>query len=371
MNADTPEKRLIQAGRRTRDALRKMRNLVRQERKQDLYNETFAGLDASIEDATDGLIEISAVFEIFLKDDYLQNRDMSGDVADLQALQESLSDMKAERDDLIGDLQAAQRQLQKYADDLQTLYGQEREKRAELAVAYDRLQEADRLKSDFLGTITHELGSPLVPVDLSLQLVERGGLGAEQQDSLSEAQKLLGQYRRQLDGLIKYATLISQSHAILPKPFNVKDMVDETLDALIRLADGRTINLTVHPVDDGLEMTADYDLVNNALYQLVHNAIKFNRPGGNVEIAVWEQMENIVFQVTDNGSGIPEEVIDRLGQDFNQIVEALRRGMEGLGLGLALANYVASAHEGQLTARRGENNVGTIVQLWLPVDSSV
>jgi signal transduction histidine kinase len=362
----TPEKRLIQAGRRTRDALRVLRDIVRRERKKDLYNQTFAELDGAIEDATDGLIEISAIFEHMLQDDYRRNIATSGDVADLQALQDSLALMKEEREELIHDLQSAQKQLQKYADDLQTLYAQERTKRAELAVAYERLQQADRLKSDFLSTITHELSSPLVPVDLSLQLVGRGDLSGEQQDDLAEAQKLLAQYKRQVDGIIKYATLVSQSHPIVPKVIRIQTLLEETLDPLIRLAEGRRIQITVVPFDETMEVTADQDLLSSALYQIVHNAIKFNHTGGFVEIEVKQQMGNVVFMVTDDGSGIPDEITQHLGQDFNQMIDSLRRGVEGLGLGLALANYVASVHSGQLTARRGINNVGTVVQLWIP-----
>jgi signal transduction histidine kinase len=366
VSSNTPEKRLIQAGRRTRDALRVLRDIVRRERKKDLYNQTFAELDEAIEDATDGLIEISAIFEHMLQDDYRRQIATSGDVADLQALQDSLASMKEEREELIHDLQAAQKQLQKYADDLQTLYAQERAKRAELALAYERLQQADRLKSDFLSTITHELSSPLVPVDLSLQLVGRGSLSHDQQDSLAEAQKLLLQYKRQVDGIIKYASLVSQSHPIIPKPISVQTLLEDTLDPLIRLAEGRRIQVTVLPFDEALEVTADRDLLSSAVYQIVHNAIKFNHAGGAVEIEVGRQMGNVVFMVTDNGSGIPDEIMQHLGQDFNQIVDSLRRGVEGLGLGLALANYVASVHSGQLVARRGASDVGTVIQLWIP-----
>jgi signal transduction histidine kinase len=341
---------------------------VRQQRKKDVYNPVFSNLDEAIEDATDGLIEISALVEVMLRGDYLHQPTTTGDVEDLQALQESLTDMKNERDELFSDLRAAQQQLQKYADDLSTLYAQERAKRAELAVAYERLKESDRLKSDFLGTITHELGSPLVPVDFSLQIVEKGSLSGEQQHSLGEAKKLLGQYRRQLDGIIKYATLVSQSQAMQPERFMVGDFLFETLDPLILLAQGRRIEVNVHELEDALEVKADREMVGNALYQLVHNAIKFNHVGGTVDVEVFRSANQVVFQISDSGSGIPDEVMERMGQDFNQMVDGIRRGVEGLGLGLALANYVASAHQGKLVAKHGRDGSGTIMQFWIPVE---
>ena len=361
---ESPEKRLIQAGRKTRDALRAIRDIVRGQRKADLYNPVFADLDGAVEDATDGLIEISNVFEQILQSNYTHAASET-DVVNLHALQRSLASMKMERDELVENLQDAQEQLQKYADDLQKLYAKEREKRAELSVAYDRLQDADRLKSDFLATINHELSSPLVPIDLSMQLIEKGELDNEQLKNLNEAKKMMGQYKRQLDGLITYANLVSQSHVVRPQPLDFAHLLTDTLMPLQMLAQGRNISINLQPAPEDLYLVADADLISSAMYQLVHNAIKFNRPGGYVELLIFESDDGVTFQVTDDGLGIQDEVINRLGQDFNQIVDAVRRGVEGLGLGLAFSNYVASAHNGKLSAKRGPKQ-GTIIQLWIP-----
>jgi signal transduction histidine kinase len=364
VSTESPEKRLIQAGRKTRDALRAIRDIVRGQRKADLYNQIFADLDGAVEDATDGLIEISNVFEQILQSNY-KHEASEADVSNLHSLQRSLASMKLERDELVESLQDAQEQLQKYADDLQKLYAKEREKRAELSVAYDRLQEADRLKSDFLHTINHELSSPLVPIDLSMQLIEKGELDDEQLKNLNEAKKMMAQYKRQLDGLIIYASLVNQSHMVRPEPLDFKHLLDDTLMPLQMLAQGRNISINLEPVPEELQLVADADLISSALYQLVHNAIKFNRPGGFVELLIFEEDSGVTFQVTDDGLGISDEVIDKIGQAFNQIVDAMRRGVEGLGLGLAFANYVANAHEGKLSARRGPEK-GSIIQLWIP-----
>jgi signal transduction histidine kinase len=364
----SPEKRLIQAGRRIRDALRSMRDSVRKERKNDLYNKTFAELDGAIEEATDGLIELSNIFEIVISRTVGANITYTaGDADNLRALQEDLASMKTEREGLINDLQAAQQQLQRFADDLQTLYKKEREKRAELDLAYERLKVADRLKSGFLGTVTHELSSPLVPIDFSLQLVEKGDLTSEQQQALGKVKTHLGQYRKQLDGLIKYANLVSQSQVIDPQPFNVKAMLDHALQPLLMLADGRDIELSVQPFSPDLTLTADKELLGSALYQLVHNGIKFNKAGGHVYVAVIEEDSGLLFQISDDGDGIPDKVLQSFGQDFNQIVDSVKRGVEGLGLGLAMANYVASAHKGNLAAITGtQQGRGTVVQLRIP-----
>lgn len=352
-----PEKRLIAAGRKTRDALRVIRDIVRRERKANLYDKTFIDLDDAVEDATDGLIDISAVFEVLLNQGLSVSAGRT-DVINLHDLQNSLTAMKAERAEL-------QEQLQKYADDLQELYNRERQKRAELADAYEKLKKANKLRQDFLSTVNHELTSPLVPLDLSLQIIEKGDLNEEQKNSLIEGKQHLQQYKRQLDGLISYASLISQTHVVNPEPIAIPSLLDNALEPLKMLAAGRNINLEVHPVPDDVELTADQNLLSGAIYQIVHNAIKFNQSGGFVDLKVVSEDNGVTFQVRDDGVGIPDAVMNRLGEDFNQIVDALRRGVEGLGLGLAFCSYVATEHNGRLTAARGGER-GTMIKLWLP-----
>jgi signal transduction histidine kinase len=368
VNVETPEKRLIQAGRKTRDALRSIRDMVRSKRKANLYDTVFADLESAVEEATDGLIEISNVFEEVIHKDprtSASQETRSSDVMNLHDLQASLVNMRAERATLIENLQDAKEQLQRYADDLQTLYAQEREKRAELATAYERLQEADRLKSDFLSNINHELTSPLVPIDLFMQYLGKYPLDEDQRQNLEDAQKNLSQYKRLVDGLVKYAALVSQSHVMQPQSIDINAMLEDTLEPLYMLARGRDITLEVYPFEFQMSLIADPNLVSSAIYQISHNAIRYNKPGGHVKITVQMVDGGILFEIEDDGPGIPDKVMERLGQDFNQLVDALRRGVEGLGLGLALATYVASTHDGTLTAHSRDGR-GTIIRLWLP-----
>lgn len=369
VQVESPEKRLIQAGRKTRDALRTIRDTVRAKRKANIYDKVFADLEAEVEEATDGLIDISSIFEEVIHKDgrtlppTQETRNV--DVSNLHELQNSLKEMRRERENLLESLQDAKEQLQRYADDLQVLYAQEREKRVELADAYERLQQADRLKADFLSTVNHELSSPLVPLDISLQLISKGDLNTEQRAGLSEAQGLLAQYKRQVDGLVKYAALVSQTHVMHPEPIKIEALLEETLETLYLFARGRDINLQVEPIAANLTLVADPGLVSGAIYQLAHNAIRHNKARGHVNISAKAESGGVLFQIEDDGHGIPPAVMQRFGEDFNQIVDALRRGVEGLGLGLAFSKYVASIHEGELNAKPASSK-GTIIQLWLP-----
>lgn len=366
VSSQSPKQQFIQAGRKIRDALKDMRDLVRRRRKADPYNEIFSALDEHVENATDALIVMANTLEQILRPGAEELHPTSNtDLMNLHELQQSLAEAKAERDELVENLQSTQEQLERYAADLQVLYSKERQKRYELAEAYRQLQAADQLKANFLSTINHELTSPLVPLDLSLQILEKGSLDDEQRTTVHGIKDKLVEYKRQLDGVIKYADLVNQTHVVSRDWMDLYTLVDTTLQPLYRLAEARRINIRVDEEMQGMEVYADADLLSSLTYQLVHNAIKFNRVGGQVQVDAKSTQDGITIRFMDDGPGIPERILEHFGEDFNQTVEALKRGTEGLGLGLALSNYVAGVHGGKLTAENGTQK-GALITLWLP-----
>lgn len=366
VSSQSPKQQFIQAGRKIRDALKDMRDLVRRRRKADPYNEIFSALDEHVENATDALIVMANTLEQILRPGAEELHPTSNtDLMNLHELQQSLAEAKAERDELVENLQSTQEQLERYAADLQVLYSKERQKRYELAEAYRQLQAADQLKANFLSTINHELTSPLVPLDLSLQILEKGSLDDDQRTTVHGIKDKLVEYKRQLDGVIKYADLVNQTHVVSRDWMDLYTLVDMTLQPLYRLAEARRINIRVDEGMQGMEVYADADLLGSLTYQLVHNAIKFNRVGGQVQVDAKSTQDGITIRFMDDGPGIPERILEHFGEDFNQTVEALKRGTEGLGLGLALSNYVAGVHGGKLTAENGTQK-GALITLWLP-----
>lgn len=366
VSSQSPKQQFIQAGRKIRDALKDMRDLVRRRRKADPYNEIFSALDEHVENATDALIVMANTLEQILRPGAEELHPTSNtDLMNLHELQQSLAEAKAERDELVENLQSTQEQLERYAADLQVLYSKERQKRYELAEAYRQLQAADQLKANFLSTINHELTSPLVPLDLSLQILEKGSLDDDQRTTVHGIKDKLVEYKRQLDGVIKYADLVNQTHVVSRDWMDLYTLVDTTLQPLYRLAEARRINIRVDEGMQGMEVYADADLLGSLTYQLVHNAIKFNRVGGQVQVDAKSTQDGLTIRFMDDGPGIPERILEHFGEDFNQTVEALKRGTEGLGLGLALSNYVAGVHGGKLTAENGTQK-GALITLWLP-----
>ena len=110
----------------------------------------------------------------------------------------------------------------------------------------------------------------------------------------------------------------------------------------------------------------DRERLEDAVRHLMHNAIKFNRPGGSVEVRYAIEGEMAVIEVADSGRGIPADRLPDLGTPFMQLADPVKRGVEGVGLGLSLVTYVVQAHGGEL-AVESELDVGSTFTIRLPI----
>jgi signal transduction histidine kinase len=248
---------------------------------------------------------------------------------------------------------------------------------ADLQRAYKQLQEVDRLKSAFIGVITHELRSPFVAAGFSIELLQRyvnEGMTDELQKQVDQLQKELGEGRRMIDNVISFASLLSKQGELKVEEIEVVDLLHTTLAPLQKMARSRSIDLTCACPSQSNSIRADKTRLAEAMYHLVHNAIKFNSAGGSVRVSCWPTDTHVVFKVEDTGQGIASEKLANIWEVFTQEVDHVKRGVEGLGLGLALVKFVVEAHHGEVWAssKPGEGSTfGFRIPKQLPVESPV
>lgn len=228
--------------------------------------------------------------------------------------------------------------------------------------AYKQLQELDRLKSAFIGVITHELRSPFVAAELSAQLVTRYAqhqMFDELQRQIKQLQDELAEGRRAIDNVISFASLVGKKQKLYLEEADMAAVIKDAITPLKEMAKTRKINLKVKLDAHLPPVQVDKERMNEAIYHLVYNAIKYNRQGGSVEIACHPTEEQLVFKVQDTGVGVPEDKLNTIWDAFAQNSDDLKRGVEGLGLGLALVKVVINAHGGQVAASStsGEGSV--------------
>ena len=229
-------------------------------------------------------------------------------------------------------------------------------KNRRLLVAVDRLQEVDRIKSNFLATVSHELRTPLTSViGYTEMLLEglAGPVGNEQKEYLttilSKADQLLGLITAVLDAsLLESGRTPASAEAVL-----LPEMVESVIAAFAPQAHKRTIAIELRA--DPLHAFGDRRQIRQILWQLVSNAVKFTPDAGRIEIEIrrgpvgpGERRRGAHVIVRDSGIGIPGEQLAHIFEPFYQVDSSSTRSFGGTGLGLSLAKAYVEAQGGRI-----------------------
>jgi len=224
-----------------------------------------------------------------------------------------------------------------------------------------RLQEMDKLKSAFIGVVTHELRSPLAGVDFSLQLLQRQigeRLDPDQTTTLQDIVKGFEQLKVMIDKLVNFAAFLSKQGELRKTRVDLGEVIRETVKPLAIIAQMHQIDLQVRLEENLPPVWVDRERIAEAIHHLVHNALKFTPPQGQVTVSCAADENLVSLRVTDTGVGVSPEKLQTIWDGFSQSADSLRRGVEGLGLGLALVKYIVTAHGGEVWAfsRVGEGS---------------
>ncbi|MEP7209219.1 MAG: HAMP domain-containing sensor histidine kinase [Alphaproteobacteria bacterium] len=253
--------------------------------------------------------------------------------------------------------------------ELERTRGQAQELAARHAEQKARAERASQAKSVFLANMSHELRTPLNAINgFSEMLVHQvyGPLGDERykgyaEDILSSGQHLLDM----INDILDMAKIEAGKMQITPRPIDASDAVDAAVRMIRRRASDKQVTLTFDPDDDLPEINGDSLAIKQMTLNLVSNAIKFTDGGGEISVAVLRENDWLVIRVSDNGCGIPENDLPRLGQPFEQAQAPEGRNSQGTGLGLALTKSFAEMHGGYLSIE-SQVKVGTTVSIYLP-----
>ncbi|MEO5618094.1 MAG: ATP-binding protein [Candidatus Eisenbacteria bacterium] len=237
-----------------------------------------------------------------------------------------------------------------------------RERMEELAVTHER-------KDEFLGVLGHELRNPLGPLSNSLHVLE--SRDAALPEDIRGAHVVM---RRQVDNMTRLVddlldvSRISQGKITLRRePLNLTGLIAQTAEDQRPLAEAHGGSLAVSMPSDRLWADADPTRVAQMVSNLMNNAIKFSSPNGRIEIRVIRDGGQAVVQISDNGLGIPVEMLDRIFEPFNQVDSSLTRSHGGLGIGLTLVRRLALMHGGSVVAESPGRGRGSTFTLRLPL----
>lgn len=226
----------------------------------------------------------------------------------------------------------------------------------------DRLSESFATQRQFSGNAAHELRTPLAIMQTKLEL-----FAAEHKNMEDDTAELVRSQEEQLDRLSRLVhTLLEMSNlSSAPRSDRIElaPLVEEIITDLTPLASQNDI--TMEQDCDNVVITGSDALIYRLVFNLIENAVKYNRRGGSISVSVHKENSDVVVRVSDTGCGIPEEYRESIFQPFFRVDKSRSRQMGGVGLGLALVHEIAVLHGGSVRAEPG-NKVGTVFIVTLP-----
>jgi signal transduction histidine kinase len=218
-----------------------------------------------------------------------------------------------------------------------------------ILVDVTRLRHADELKSGLVSTVSHELRTPLTSIRMGILMLgeeKLGPLTARQRKSLAAVRDDSDRLHRIIENLLSIGRIESGGDRFQTRLMTAEEIVSPALESLRNGFRERDIHLSVSLPHDLPSVMADPSCIELALTNLLSNALKFTPPRGEVSVAVYVDGADLVFEVKDNGEGIPAEHATRIFERFYRV--PLKDGPAGAGLGLAISKEIVEAHGGRI-----------------------
>ena len=229
-----------------------------------------------------------------------------------------------------------------------------------------RLKQAFDAQQQFVGNAAHELRTPLALMQARLDLY----MSTDHGDSCPETEETIAMMREQTERLSRMVQTLLDMSELKAVPRNdriqLAPMIEEVLADLSPLAEKSGVTLSQSGED--LWITGSDVLVYRAIFNLVENGVKYNRPGGSVCAAVSRRGEEAMIEIKDTGCGIPEDFRESVFQPFFRVDKSRSREKGGVGLGLSLVWEIAHLHGGDVRVRES-GKTGTVIELTLLISA--
>ena len=229
-------------------------------------------------------------------------------------------------------------------------------------------EAANRLKEEFLATLSHELRTPLNSILGWARLLATGKLDAAQTTHAVQAIERAGwSQSRLIEDLLDTSRLATGKLQLTMHPTSVQPVVEAAVESLRPAADAKRITVATSLERTPHLIAADPDRLQQVVWNLVSNAIKFTPAGGHVEVRLTSTADELRLTVSDNGAGFPPHVATHLFERFRQGDSSTTRQYGGLGLGLGIVRAVVELHGGTVTAMSGGEGKGATFEVRLPL----
>lgn len=222
----------------------------------------------------------------------------------------------------------------------------------------------EKLRREFSANVSHELKTPITSISGYADLLRNGMVKPDDVEVFAE--KIYKESERLIhlvNDIIKLSQLDEKKVGIDKVIVNLDDLAHKVKESLILVSDKYKVNfeLDTEPV----RIMAVELMMEELLYNLCENAIKYNKPGGFVKLTIRQDLWNVFITVSDSGIGIPKDCQNRIFERFYRVDKSHSKQIGGTGLGLAIVKHVVEYHEGKIEIDSDEGR-GTKIKVILP-----
>ena len=225
------------------------------------------------------------------------------------------------------------------------------------------LRESKEIRQRMISDIAHELRTPLTVLGAKVEAMREGVYEATD-EKLREVQEYLTLLNRLVEDLQELTLAEAGELDLDCEPEDISQIVKRVQNNLKNAAGKKKVNLVIDFPDSLPEISLDSDRIYEVLNNLVKNAIRHTKEGGEVRIRVKERENDVMIEVEDTGEGIPEDKIDHVFDRFYR-TDSSRSSEGGSGLGLSISKELVQAHGGEISIE-SEPGKGTVVSFYLP-----
>jgi signal transduction histidine kinase len=247
----------------------------------------------------------------------------------------------------------------------------ERDRKALLANEQASRREAEaanRAKDVFLATLSHEMRTPLNAIVGWLSILRREDAETRHfQEGLKVIERNTNAQLQLIDDVLDVSRIVSGKLRVDIRPCELTDVINVAVNAMRPAAEARGITLNVRLDPSVSGAWCDSVRIQQVVWNLVSNAVKFTPKGGRVDVILNREKSSFQIEVSDNGQGISPDLLPHVFDRFRQGDSSTRRRFAGLGLGLSIVKYIVEAHGGTVEATSPGEGKGSTFTVRLPV----
>ena len=237
-----------------------------------------------------------------------------------------------------------------------------------IGVFYDltSVKEVEKIRIQFVANASHELQTPLTAVKGFTETLLDGAMAnpVTLEKFLKIINKEANRLQKIIEALLKLSLLESEEHTFVFKQLDITKELNEIVSSMENKVKDASLHLKTGIPPRKIFITGDPDLLPQAFYNLLGNAIKYTSPGGSIIVSVLEELKSVKITIEDTGIGIPEQHLGRIFERFYRVDKARSREKGGTGLGLSIVKHIVEAHNGNIgVSSKPEKGTKFIIEL--------